>query len=424
VQKILILAEPGDVHAIAVAEGLTRKGGLPILWCTSDFPSRASETIAYETGRRELRVQAPEAEFTDTEIGAVWRRRPAYVLDPAWLHPADFRFAENECRIFRRALYELLAPGAFWVNRPGAAVLAGYKMVQHEAARRVGLMMPDTLYTNDPDLVREFIRRHGGRIVYKPFSMTAWQDEETIWMPYTSLLEEHQLVADETLRLTPGIYQALVPKKHEMRITIMGRRLFPVQIRSQETSAGRLDWRKAYDELRMEPCEVPEEVSTKCLALMSSLGIVFGCFDFVITPRGEYVFLEVNEAGQFLFVERYAGVPLLDAFCEFLLQARPEFEWDERRVAVRYEAIEDLALDRSKAMSTAHVAPLDRAESEMTADSASRAPDAGACRRPKASLPVPPSGRVAPTSAAGNGPGRGGGSGGRGRQGRREPARR
>lgn len=32
---------------------------------------------------------------------------------------------------------------------------------------------------------------------------------------------------------------------------------------------------------------------------MRKLGIIFGCFDFIVTPDEEYVFLEVNPMGQF-----------------------------------------------------------------------------------------------------------------------------
>jgi hypothetical protein len=55
-----------------------------------------------------------------------------------------------------------------------------------------------------------------------------------------------------------------------------------------------------------------------------------------VTPEGDYVFLEVNEMGQFLFIERCCGLPLLDAFSEFLLQGRADFQWSPDAVRVRY----------------------------------------------------------------------------------------
>jgi hypothetical protein len=43
---------------------------------------------------------------------------------------------------------------------------------------------------------------------------------------------------------------------------------------------------------------------------MAELGIVYGAADFRLTPEGEYVFLEINPAGEFLFVEQGAGHPI------------------------------------------------------------------------------------------------------------------
>src|SRR5882672_6715415 len=34
------------------------------------------------------------------------------------------------------------------------------------------------------------------------------------------------------------------------------------------------------------------------------LGLAFGCIDLIVTPEGEHIFLEVNEMGQFLWVEQ------------------------------------------------------------------------------------------------------------------------
>ena len=59
-----------------------------------------------------------------------------------------------------------------------------------------------------------------------------------------------------------------------------------------------------------------------------ALGILFGAFDFIVTPEGEHVFLEVNPAGQFLWVEEAnPELRLLAPFVDFLLSRDPEFLW-------------------------------------------------------------------------------------------------
>lgn len=360
-KNILILTELGDTHAYAVAEALERKGVDVTLWHTADFPSAAAESILFERGRRALSVRGPALDLAGSRFDTVWHRRPCYVLDEERLHPADREFADLECGVFRRSLFNLLAPEAFWINPPDAAARAGRKPLQQSTAMEVGLATPATLYTNDPEEIRGFLTRHGGRIVYKAFRGISWRDDDTYWMPYTSLLTERELIEDALLRAVPGIYQELIPKAFELRITVIGQRVLAAKVLSQETETGRLDWRKAYHELRMEPYEVPPGIASRCREVVARLGLVFGCIDMVVTPQGEFVFLEVNEMGQFLFVEHYSGIPLLDAFTELLVQGRPDFTWREDQVSIRYREVLAAVESRVKVSESRHVAPPDRA---------------------------------------------------------------
>lgn len=175
-------------------------------------------------------------------------------------------------------------------------------------------------------------------------------------MPYTALLNDESLV-DETLRFTPGIFQELIPKAYEVRLTMIGRQAFAAKIHSQDTVTGRLDWRRAYNELRFEPVDLPLFVEQQCASLLEHLGLVFGCLDFIVTPEGEHIFLEVNEMGQFLFVERYSHIPLLDAFVSFLIQGRSDFEWSAEDVLIRYSnpQFEALVNEKANTFSRAHV---------------------------------------------------------------------
>jgi hypothetical protein len=232
-------------------------------------------------------------------------------------------------------------------------------------AIQAGLATPDTLYSNDAAEARAFIGRHGGQVVYKTLRPFSWRNDETAYSVYTSLVTEDLLIQVDVLQQTPGIFQEVVPKAHELRLTMVGCRPFCARVLSQETTHGTLDWRKAYDELKMETCDVPRSLCDACGRLMEKLGIVFGCFDFIVTPEGKYVFLEVNEMGQFLFVERMTGLPLLDAFSEFLRQGRTDFAWDENRVRVRYCDIECEALNMVHQAAEAHVNLPDATEDEQ-----------------------------------------------------------
>ncbi|WP_428266538.1 hypothetical protein [Haliangium sp.] len=334
-KRILIPTMPGDLHAYAVAEGLRRTGASPLVWHTSDFPHRRAETVRFTGPEVSVHIAEPGLDADSEPVDTVWNRRPVHRMDEEVLHPADLEFADASCEAFRRALFQVLAPDAFWVN-DDRAVRRNSKLVQHHATLAVGLQAPDTVYTNDPAEIRDFLRRHGGKAVYKPLiSRCWWSGGGTYRATYTSIVHEGNLVADELLQAVPSIYQALVPKAYELRVTVMGHHVVATRIRSQETQTGKLDWRKAYHELVMEPYELPRSLAARCIALLDALGLVFGCFDFVVTPDGEYVFLEVNQAGQFLFIEEATDEPLLAMFCDFLRESRPDFTWTAPRHPLR-----------------------------------------------------------------------------------------
>jgi glutathione synthase/RimK-type ligase-like ATP-grasp enzyme len=217
--------------------------------------------------------------------------------------------------------------------------------------------MPDTLFSNDPRAIRRFMRERGGQIIYKPLLGAGWSDGETTWACHTVALTEGDLVEDRLLALVPGIYQELVLKAYELRVTMIGERPFAAKIHSQATEHGRVDWRRSYGELSMEPIDIDPALTRQCTALMEALGLVFGCFDFIVTPEGETIFLEVNQMGQFLFIEQYTKLPLLDAFAELLLQGRPDYRWRETSATVRYEDVEGRAAELREASLVVHAGP-------------------------------------------------------------------
>jgi len=369
-KKILIPTVPEDHHAYAVALALSLKGAKPILWMTTDFPTRSTESIDFCDGvsRFEIRDMDDLAQASDFDV--LWNRRAREELTGAGLHPADKGFAKIQCSRFRTAFLSVLsdqalARGALCVNPWANALRAENKLWQHHVAAQVGLRMPESLYTNDPQRIRRFLEKSGGAIAYKPFLGALWDDGEHSWGYFTNAIREEHLVADELLRAAPGIYQRLVPKAYELRVTIMGEKAFTARIDSQDTELGKADWRRAYeDNLRMTSWELPDAVRLQCIDLLKKLGLVFGCFDFIVTPEGEHVFLEVNQAGQFLFVEQDAGLPMLDAFCEFLIQGKVDFEWHAGQPMIRLADIMDESLKSLLAGREKHVRSEDPAVRE------------------------------------------------------------
>ena len=81
-------------------------------------------------------------------------------------------------------------------------------------------------------------------------------------------------------------------------------------------------------QLQIEPYQLPTAIQMQIHKFMHELGIVFGVFDFIVTEDDKYVFLEVNEQGQFLWLENYhQDFPMLDIFMQFITNKSMEFTW-------------------------------------------------------------------------------------------------
>jgi glutathione synthase/RimK-type ligase-like ATP-grasp enzyme len=203
-----------------------------------------------------------------------------------------------------------------WLNHPHRIAVAEYKPFQLAAAAAVGLRVPATLITNDPETVREFVERFQAGVVYKSLSGSPPPVDGRSLALYTTVLEptDH---SHPGLARTANFFQERVPKAYEVRMTVVGDHLFAVRIDTDSPSA-RIDWRSDYSSLRYAVEVVPNHVRGCVLKLLHGLGLDFGALDFIVTPKREWVFLEINPNGQWGWLEHATGLPITAGIADFL----------------------------------------------------------------------------------------------------------
>jgi glutathione synthase/RimK-type ligase-like ATP-grasp enzyme len=185
----------------------------------------------------------------------------------------------------------------------------------------LGLSVPQTVISNDADRIRAFCDRCDPEIIYKALSQTS--NLEPGKAIFTGVVTPEALSSLDLIRHTPGIFQELIPKAYDVRLTVVADKMFAVRILSQEKEHTKIDWRVAPYELRHEPIDLPQDIRYLVAAFMAEFNLVYSCLDFIVTPEGEYVFLESNPGGQYLWIEYLTGLPITETIADALLWANP-----------------------------------------------------------------------------------------------------
>jgi len=309
---ILLLSHDADAHAIEVLRRLRAQGADVVMFDTAQFPTRAALTVT-QSSDWAARLETADGAIDLTAARVAWWRRPMpFELHTELNDPEDRAFAYGECQAAVAGLWASL--DATWINDPDRDQLASRKLNQLKVATGLGLRTPRTCITNDPAEATRFAASEGaGGVIYKSFAATATRWRETrVLRP-----DEHRLL--DHVRASPVIFQEHIPAAVDLRITVIGRELFPAAIHSQDTDYPH-DFRMSMDQAEMRPYELPPAVEKGLLALMDHFDLLYGAIDMRLTPDGEHVFLEINPAGQWLFVEVRTGQPITQALCDLMLR--------------------------------------------------------------------------------------------------------
>ncbi|MFC5183606.1 MvdC/MvdD family ATP grasp protein [Actinomadura harenae] len=227
-------------------------------------------------------------------VGSVYHRRPGpWRFDS--LEPRVREFAIREARPACRGCWRTL-----------------YKPARLQVAAELGFAVPATLITNEPAEAKSFAVDNAP-VVYKTFRGVPPEGGHAgaIW---TQRIQAGDL--DASIGVTAHLYQAEIDKAADVRITVVGHRVFATAI---TTPDGRLDWRASdWDQLICEPFPVPADLRGLLRSHLDCFGLEFGCFDLALDHAGKLWFIEMNPNGQWGFLPDFEAIA--DAFAA-LLQA-------------------------------------------------------------------------------------------------------
>ncbi len=340
--KFLIPTEPDDTHAILAKIALETMGHEVRFIFTADQPTKLKNSVLIDNDTYQWRSTDRYDSIVDNDYDVVWWRRARKPYLPKELtHPSDYKFAARENSLFYESLTNNMAPNAWWINRKEAATRANSKLLQLKIAADCEMTIPTTLCSNDPQDIRYFLLKYErDGVIYKPLCSNFWFEEQRMRIAYTSKISFLELPSNKLLQVSPGIFQKEIKKKYELRVTCFGDYLVAAKLNSQAHTAGKIDWRAIpQGEMTLEPYILPCSLENKIRKFMQKMGLVFGSLDFIVSEDHDYVFLEVNEQGQFLWIEEYnADINMLDPFIHFLINQSKKFKWEAKKPIHTIEA--------------------------------------------------------------------------------------
>lgn len=327
-KKILIITNSFDLHADLLTPILAAKGQHAFRLNLDAFPRDYQLCQLFELGRMSNKIRLlPDGAWLDlAEIGAIWTRKSAefaYLSEDLSLHERTFAKLETE-----QALFGLLfSLDCFWINHPLASRGAMWKGEQLMRATQMGFRVPRSIVTNCPEQVRQFKDDLAGDMIFKSMSSPylggeALAPEQRITRGVgTTIVDQDMMDSLDAVRQVACHFQEYIPKHYELRVTVIGERVFAAKIHSQDDARTAVDSRDMSAGIAYEATVLPTELAQRCIDFVRSYDLNYGALDLIVTPGGEVVFLENNPGGQFLYVEQLIPeFKMLEALADTLIE--------------------------------------------------------------------------------------------------------
>ncbi|MCL4476568.1 MAG: ATP-dependent carboxylate-amine ligase [Nitrospirae bacterium] len=290
---------------------------------TEDFPQRLN--LSLHIGTDSLvrgTLLSSSVSLPIENIRSVWYRRPSLPSFPdVEMDPGVREFCTKESYYALEGLWASL--DVFWVSDPFNIKKAENKPYQLHVASNIGFLIPRTLVSNDPDEIETFFKQCQNGLIVKPVRTGIVHINREEKIIFTNVVNPSDLESLDMARLAPSIYQEMISKRYDIRITVIGNKIFATEIHSQQFEESKVDWRRGENpDIPHRRHQLPSEIEEKCLRLNRTLGLQFSAIDLVLDSDGQYYFLEINPNGQWAWIEERTGYELTRHLVDLLCMCR------------------------------------------------------------------------------------------------------
>ena len=281
--------------------------GAPYLLLNQRRFSIMSMMLEISSGRTMGRLQVNGDSYPLEEFTAIFTRLMDYRFLPELKDQPESSPQRQLCRNLLDTLsrWAEVAPARV-VNRVAPMGSNFSKPYQAQLIRRFGFEVPETLITNDPELVKAFRARHQ-RIIYKSISGVR---------SIVQTFNDGDMDRLESIRWCPTQFQAFVDGTN-VRVHTVGQKVFATAISTDATDY-RYAHRQGGDHAKLRAVELSDDLAEMCVKLSEGLGLAFAGIDLKVTQENRVYCFEVNPSPAFSYYEANTGQPIAQAVAAYL----------------------------------------------------------------------------------------------------------
>jgi glutathione synthase/RimK-type ligase-like ATP-grasp enzyme len=192
------------------------------------------------------------------------------------------------------------------VNRTSAMASNFSKPYQIQLIKQHGFMVPETLITNNPELVKGFLKKHQ-HVVYKSISGVR---------SIVQMLEQKDIDRLDQIKWCPVQFQEYIEGSN-VRVHVVGSDVFATEAVSAATDYRYPQFNEGAS-TELNGFTLSDETARLCIKLNRELNLEFSGIDLKITPQGKIYCLEVNTSPGFSYYELSTGQPIAKALAQHL----------------------------------------------------------------------------------------------------------
>jgi glutathione synthase/RimK-type ligase-like ATP-grasp enzyme len=299
--NILILGNAQDDHAAYMYEVLTKANAEVEYLDTSLFPEQLKLSWQPHNGQGCLHFPSGK-QLNLEDIHSIYWRNFNGVCIPSVGDSEQDDIAFRDAMSTVRSLFQ--ACPTHWVNPWQAYQFHQEKPRQLNLAKQLGVTIPATLISNDPQQVTEFAQVYD-RVIFKP----VYGGSHTQFVTKSHLAWERLKLA---LSVSPVTLQEYIAGTN-IRSYVIGESVYSAEIRTDA-----IDFREDF-QAKIIPLEIPAAIEQQCRAIAQAFHLEWTAIDWRRRDNGEYVFLEANPSPMFIYFEQQTGFPITQKLIELLI---------------------------------------------------------------------------------------------------------